>query len=160
MRLVSPAVFGASTIAVAKSFISVAWEGFSVATQIVVLIALVFLIGKFQYDCIFLITCTSVVALYFITPIPSLQNMFVSFLPVTLASAKTILRNENSEDDYEYYHAPAYSYSGYDASGSGSSYAAGYSKRSADFPSFLNLPIVQRLTERVHQAIESYSAQN
>lgn len=83
------------------------------------------------------------------------------FLIVTLASAKTMLRQENG-DDYEYYQVPAYGHSGYDASGGGggSSYASGYSKRSADFPSFLNMPVVQKLTERVHQAIEAYSAQN
>ncbi|XP_050714705.1 uncharacterized protein LOC126997576 [Eriocheir sinensis] len=120
-------MFGVSTLAVAKSFISVVWYGFSVAAQVVILIALVFLI-------------------------------------VTLASAKTMLRQENSMDDYEYYQVPAYGHSGYDASnggsGGGSSYASGYSKRSADFPSFLNMPVVQKLTERVHQAIEAYSAQN
>lgn len=75
-----------------------------------------------------------------------------------LKKAKDDLEGGEYSYDYEYYHAPAYEHAGYDSSGSsGSSYASGYSKRSADFPSFLNLPIVQRLTEKIHNAIEQYS---
>lgn len=89
------------------------------------------------------------------------DKSFHSFT-VTLASAKTILRNEQAaeeEEGYDYYQVPAYGHSGYSTSGT-SSYASGYSKRSLDFPSFLNMPVVQKLTESVHRAIEAYSAQN
>lgn len=108
----------------------------------------------FQFFSVTVSTCIKRVRLTF----P--QNCFLS-VTVTLASAKTILRNEQSEDEYDYYQVPVYGHSGYDTGSSGSSsYASGYSKRSIDVPAFMNLPVVQRLTERIHQAIENYSAQN
>lgn len=151
-------------MAVVKSFVSVVWYGFSVAAQVVILIALVFLIGEFSKKTIIFPKFCLRFSCWLHTPhctctFPTRPISF--FLPVTLASAKTILRQENMNmEDYEYYQVPAYGHGGYDASGGGSSYASGYSKRSADFPSFLNMPVVQKLTERVHQAIEAYSAQN
>lgn len=74
----------------------------------------------------------------------------------TLKKAKGEIDSSGYGYDYEYYHAPAYDHGGYDSSG-GSSYASGYSKRSADFPSFLNMPAVQRLTEKIHRAIEQFT---
>ncbi|XP_063873101.1 uncharacterized protein LOC135107323 [Scylla paramamosain] len=110
-----------SLVAVASSFLGLVSSGFSVAAEIVIMIALIFLI-------------------------------------VTLKKAKDDLDKDEYSYDYEYYHAPAYEHAGYESSGtSGSSYASGYSKRSLDLPSFLNAPIVQRLTEKIHNAIEQYS---
>ncbi|XP_071544236.1 uncharacterized protein [Panulirus ornatus] len=51
--------------------------------------------------------------------------------------------------DYDYYYVPAHDTSG-------SSTYTGYSKRSADTPSFMDLPIFQRLAERVQNAIENF----
>ncbi|KAK3864288.1 hypothetical protein Pcinc_030016 [Petrolisthes cinctipes] len=99
---------------------------FEVATQIVILIALIFFI-------------------------------------VILKNA-TGLGDSGSGSGYEYYHLPSHSGSGYDHhasgydSGSSSSYSSGYNKRSADLPSsFSDLPVVQKLSERVHNAIENLS---
>lgn len=77
----------------------------------------------------------------------------LSLTPATLkASTGDIfdLFGKHGGTDYEYYHVPAYESSG------GSSYT-GYSKRSVDNPSsFMDLPIVQRLAERVQNAIENF----
>ncbi|XP_063588232.1 uncharacterized protein LOC134765490 [Penaeus indicus] len=99
---------------------------FEIAIQIVILVALVLLIATLK---------------------PSVENAFGS--------------------DYDYGYAtgyyPGYETSGYDVGVSGSSYTStgggaggGHYKRSAETPSFMNLPIVQRLAARVHEAIENY----
>ncbi|KAG7175417.1 uncharacterized protein LOC121858354 [Homarus americanus] len=75
-------------------------------------------------------------------------------LIVTLKKSTGDVFGGSSSPDYEYYSFPA---GGYETSGGdgGSSYT-GYQKRSVDTPSFMDLPIVQRLTERVHNAIDNF----
>lgn len=102
---------------------------------------------------------------YFFYSPPSFL-LFSTFLFFHTATLKPSVENAFGSD-YDYGYAtgyyPGYETSGYDVGVSGSSYTStgggaggGHYKRSADTPSFMNLPIVQRLAARVHEAIENY----